>query len=385
MTARIIDGKVIAAELRARVADEVARVKREHQLTPGLAVVLVGSDPASQVYVRSKHKQTQEAGMASFEHMLPDDVAQADLLALIAKLNGDPAVHGILVQLPLPKSIHTETVINAIDPAKDVDGLHPNNAGRLAGGFAALSPCTPLGCIILTKSVHASLEGMNAIVIGRSNLVGRPLVQLLLNENATVTIAHSRSKDLPQLCARADLVYAAVGKPEMVRADWIKPGATVIDVGINRTAVGRRQDPAGRRRRLQGSGRSCRRDHAGARRRRADDGGVPAGEYAAGGVRILRCRSRGCEPRSLPVIASDASSHPRTRRGDDGLLRASRPCKSGNEGPQYQLTPPHSRSAADRTGSCPHSLRREGVRWCRGSASNLPNWRAPARSGKSCR
>jgi len=213
MTARIIDGKVIAAELRARVADEVARVKREHQLTPGLAVVLVGNDPASEVYVRSKHTQTQAAGMASFEHKLPADVAQADLLALIAKLNGDPAVHGILVQLPLPKSIHTETVINAIDPAKDVDGLHPNNAGRLAGGFAALSPCTPLGCIILTKSVHASLEGMNAIVIGRSNLVGRPLVQLLLNENATVTIAHSRSKDLPQLCARADLVYAAVGKP----------------------------------------------------------------------------------------------------------------------------------------------------------------------------
>ncbi len=213
MTARIIDGKVIAAELRARVAEEVARVKREHQLTPGLAVVLVGNDPASEVYVRSKHTQTQAAGMASFEHRLPADVAQADLLALITKLNGDPAVHGILVQLPLPKSIHTETIINAIDPAKDVDGLHPNNAGRLAGGFAALSPCTPLGCIILTRSVHASLEGMNAIVIGRSNLVGRPLVQLLLNENATVTIAHSRSKDLPQLCARADLVYAAVGKP----------------------------------------------------------------------------------------------------------------------------------------------------------------------------
>ena len=254
MTARIIDGKIIAAELRARVAEEVAKVKREHQLTPGLAVVLVGNDPASEVYVRSKHTQTQAAGMASFEHKLPADVAQADLLALIAKLNGDPAVHGILVQLPLPKSIHTETVINAIDPAKDVDGLHPNNAGRLAGGFAALSPCTPLGCIILTKSVHASLEGMNAIVIGRSNLVGRPLVQLLLNENATVTIAHSRSRDLPQLCARADLVYAAVGKPEMVRADWIKPGATVIDVGINRAAAGRRQDPAGRRCRLRGSG-----------------------------------------------------------------------------------------------------------------------------------
>ena len=234
MTARIIDGKVIAAELRALVADEVARVQREHGITPGLAVVLVGSDPASQVYVRSKHKQTQAAGMASFEHVLPADVAQGDLLALIEKLNRDSNVHGILVQLPLPKSLHTETIINAIDPAKDVDGLHPSNAGRLAGGFATLAPCTPLGCIILTKSVHASLEGMNAIVIGRSNLVGRPLVQLLLNENATVTIAHSRSRDLPRLCARADLVYAAVGKPEMVRGNWIKPGATVIDVGINR-------------------------------------------------------------------------------------------------------------------------------------------------------
>ena len=237
MTARIIDGKIIASELRARVADEVIRVKREHQITPGLAVVLVGHDPASEVYVRSKHKQTQEAGMASFEHKLPEDVAQADVLALIARLNRDPLVHGILVQLPLPKSLHTETIVNAIDPAKDVDGLHPNNAGRLAGGFAALSPCTPLGCIILTKSVHASLEGMNAIVIGRSNLVGRPLVQLLLNENATVTIAHSRSRDLAKLCARADLVYAAVGQAEMVRADWIKPEATVIDVGITRIPV----------------------------------------------------------------------------------------------------------------------------------------------------
>src|ERR1700722_17491478 len=234
MTAKIIDGKIIASELRARVAGEVARVQREHGLTPGLAVVLVGSDPASQIYVRSKHKQTEAAGMASFQHVLPEDVAQDDLLALIAKLNRDPAVHGILVQLPLPKSLHTETIINAIDPAKDVDGLHPHNAGRLAGGFAALSPCTPLGCIILTKSVHASLEGMNAIVIGRSNLVGRPLLQLLLNENATVTIAHSRSRDLAQLTAQADLVYAAVGRPEMVRGSWIKPGATVIDVGINR-------------------------------------------------------------------------------------------------------------------------------------------------------
>jgi methylenetetrahydrofolate dehydrogenase (NADP+)/methenyltetrahydrofolate cyclohydrolase len=238
MTGRVIDGKLIAAELRARVAGEVARVQRENGLTPGLAVVLVGDDPASHVYVRSKHRLTQEAGMASFEHVLPADVAQHDLLALIAQLNRDPLVHGILVQLPLPKSLDTEAVINAIDPAKDVDGLHPNNAGRLAAGFDALSPCTPLGCIILTKSVHASLQGMNAIVIGRSNLVGRPLLQLLLNENATVTIAHSRSRQLAKLCARADLVYAAVGKAEIVRGDWIKPGATVIDVGINRLPSG---------------------------------------------------------------------------------------------------------------------------------------------------
>jgi methylenetetrahydrofolate dehydrogenase (NADP+)/methenyltetrahydrofolate cyclohydrolase len=241
MTAQIIDGKRIAAELRARVAEEVTRVKRDHGLTPGLAVVLVGNDPASEVYVRSKHTQTQAAGMASFEHKLPADVSQDELLALIGKLNADPAVHGILVQLPLPKGLDTEKVIAAIDPAKDVDGLHPNNAGRLAGGLRALSPCTPLGCIILTKSVHASLEGMNAIVLGRSNLVGRPLVQLLLNENATVTIAHSRSRDLPSLCRQADLVYAAVGNAEMVRGDWIKPGATVIDVGITRipTAEGK--------------------------------------------------------------------------------------------------------------------------------------------------
>lgn len=234
MPAKIIDGKVIAADLRARVADEVGRVKRDHGLTPGLAVVLVGNDPASEVYVRNKARQTEAAGMASFEHKLPADTPQKDLLALVAKLNADPAVHGILVQLPLPKGLDTQTVINAIDPAKDVDGLHPINAGRLANGLPALTPCTPLGCIILAKTVHASLQGMNAVIIGRSNLVGRPLVQLLLNENATVTIAHSRTRDLADICKRADLVLAAVGQPEMVRGNWIKPGATVIDVGINR-------------------------------------------------------------------------------------------------------------------------------------------------------
>ena len=234
MPATIIDGKIIAADLRARVASEVARVKRDHSLTPGLAVVLVGNDPASEVYVRNKGKQTEAAGMASFEHKLPATTSQNDLLALVAKLNADPTVHGILVQLPLPAGLDTQTVINAIDPAKDVDGLHPVNAGRLANGLPALTPCTPLGCIILAKTVHASLEGMNAVVIGRSNLVGRPLVQLLLNENATVTIAHSRTRDLPAICKQADVLLAAVGKPELVKASWIKPGATVIDVGINR-------------------------------------------------------------------------------------------------------------------------------------------------------
>ena len=234
MTATVIDGKIIAADLRARVAIEVARVKREHILTPGLAVVLVGHDPASEVYVRTKAKQAEAAGMASFEHKLPADTSLNDLLLIIARLNADPAVHGILVQLPLPKGVDSQEVIVAIDPAKDVDGLNPINAGRLATGLPALTPCTPLGCVILAKTVHASLEGMNAVIIGRSNLVGRPLVQLLLNENATVTIAHSRTRDLAAICRRADLVFAAVGKPEMVKADWIKPGATVIDVGINR-------------------------------------------------------------------------------------------------------------------------------------------------------
>jgi methylenetetrahydrofolate dehydrogenase (NADP+)/methenyltetrahydrofolate cyclohydrolase len=234
MPAKIIDGKIIAADLRARVAGEVARVSRDHGLVPGLAVVLVGNDPASEVYVRNKAKQTEAAGMASFEYKLAADTPQKDLLALIAKLNADTNVHGILVQLPLPTGLDTQTVINAIDPAKDVDGLHPINAGRLATGLPALTPCTPLGCIILAKTVHDSLEGMNAVIVGRSNLVGRPLVQLLLNENATVTIAHSRTRDLADICKRADLLLAAVGKPEMIKASWIKPGATVIDVGINR-------------------------------------------------------------------------------------------------------------------------------------------------------
>lgn len=236
MTARIIDGKAIAADLRARVAAEVQRLRAEHQLEPGLAVVLVGENPASAVYVRSKAKQTQEAGMRSFDHRLPALVSENDLLALVAKLNADPAVHGILVQLPLPKQVESRKILSAIDPAKDVDGFHPVNAGRLATGLPALVPCTPLGCIVLAKTVHRSLEGMEAVIVGRSNIVGKPLIQLLLAENATVTVAHSKTRDLPEVCRRADVLFAAVGRPEMVRGDWIKPGATVVDVGINRIA-----------------------------------------------------------------------------------------------------------------------------------------------------
>jgi methylenetetrahydrofolate dehydrogenase (NADP+)/methenyltetrahydrofolate cyclohydrolase len=234
MTARIIDGKAIAAKLRAAVAAEVQRLAREHRLEPGLAVVLVGENPASAVYVRSKAKQTVEAGMRSLDHRLPEQVSESDLLALIGKLNADPAVHGILVQLPLPKQVESQKVLAAIDPMKDVDGFHPMNAGRLATGLPALTPCTPLGCIHLARTVHRSLAGMEAVVVGRSNIVGKPLIQLLLNENATVTVAHSRTRDLPAVTRRADIVFAAVGRAEMVRGDWIKPGATVIDVGINR-------------------------------------------------------------------------------------------------------------------------------------------------------
>jgi len=236
MPARIIDGKAIAGALRARVADEVARLSREHGLVPGLAVVLVGENPASAVYVRNKSKQTVEAGMRSFDHPLPETVSEADLLALVAALNADPAVHGILVQLPLPPQVDSQKVLAAIDPMKDVDGFHPVNAGRLATGLPALVPCTPLGCVHLAKTVHGSLGGMEAIVIGRSNIVGKPLIQLLLAENATVTVAHSKTRDLPAVTRRADLVFAAVGRAEMVRGGWIKPGATVIDVGINRVA-----------------------------------------------------------------------------------------------------------------------------------------------------
>jgi methylenetetrahydrofolate dehydrogenase (NADP+)/methenyltetrahydrofolate cyclohydrolase len=234
MTATIIDGKAIAASLRARVAGEVVRLKSSHGIEPGIAVVLVGDDPASNVYVRTKSKMVAEAGMRAFDHKLPAETAEPDLLALIGRLNADPAVNGILVQLPLPKQIDSQKVIAAIDPARDVDGFHPINVGRLASGLPALVPCTPLGCVLLARSVHASLAGMEAVVIGRSNIVGKPVAQLLLAENATVTIAHSKTRNLPDVCRRADLLVAAIGRPEMVRGDWIRPGATVIDVGINR-------------------------------------------------------------------------------------------------------------------------------------------------------
>jgi methylenetetrahydrofolate dehydrogenase (NADP+) / methenyltetrahydrofolate cyclohydrolase len=234
MTATVIDGKAIAAETRAQVAVEVARLARDHGVVPGLAVVLVGSNPASEVYVGSKKKMTVEAGMKSFDHHLPEQVSEAELLALIARLNADPAVNGILVQLPLPQQIDAQKVLNAIDPGKDVDGFHPLNAGRLATGLQALVPCTPLGCIILAKSVRPSLGGLDAVVVGRSNIVGKPLAALLIGESATVTVAHSKTRDLPEVCRRADLLFAAVGRAEMVKGDWIKPGATVIDVGINR-------------------------------------------------------------------------------------------------------------------------------------------------------
>jgi methylenetetrahydrofolate dehydrogenase (NADP+)/methenyltetrahydrofolate cyclohydrolase len=234
VTARIIDGKAIAADLRAAVGAQTRQITAAHGLVPGLAVVLVGDNPASKAYVGSKSRAVVEAGMRPFDHHLPVDASEETLVALVARLNADPAVHGILVQMPLPPQIDAARIIAAVDPEKDVDGFHPLNAGRLASGLPALVPCTPVGCIKLAKTVCPSLSGLDAVVIGRSNIVGKPLLQLLLAENATVTIAHSRTRDLPAQCRRADLLFAAIGRPEMVRGEWIKPGATVIDVGINR-------------------------------------------------------------------------------------------------------------------------------------------------------
>lgn len=236
MTAAVIDGKAFAASLRARVGEFAAVFEAKAGRKAGLAVVLVGEDPASQVYVRSKGKSTVEAGMNSFEHKLPADTAETDLLAVVEQLNADPAVDGILVQLPLPKHIDEQKVIAAINPDKDVDGFHVTNAGRLAVGQPGFVPCTPLGCLMLLKDKLGDLSGLDAVVIGRSNIVGKPMAQLLIAESCTVTVAHSRTKDLPEVVKRADIVVAAVGRPEMVKGDWIKPGATVIDVGINRVA-----------------------------------------------------------------------------------------------------------------------------------------------------
>ncbi|PBB30271.1 bifunctional methylenetetrahydrofolate dehydrogenase/methenyltetrahydrofolate cyclohydrolase FolD [Mesorhizobium sp. WSM3868] len=238
MSAHLIDGKAIAARLRERVAACVARLKAEQGIVPGLAVVLVGNDPASTVYVRNKGIQTIAAGMASFEHKLPAETTQAELLALIAQLNADPAVHGILVQLPLPLHIDADAVINAINPAKDVDGFHVTNVGLLATGQRSIVPCTPLGCLMLLREHFGNLVGRNAVVIGRSNIVGKPVVQLLLRESCTVTIAHSRTERLPTICRRADILIAAVGRAEMITGDFIKPGAVVIDVGINQIERG---------------------------------------------------------------------------------------------------------------------------------------------------
>lgn len=238
MTASIIDGKAFAQGLRERIATQVAAFRATIGRAPGLAVVLVGEDPASAVYVRSKHKATIAAGMESFEHKLPADTPQAELIALVDQLNADPAVDGILVQLPLPGHIDEQMVTTRIDPDKDVDGFHPVNAGRLATGLDGFVPCTPLGCLMLLKDQLGDLAGLDAVVIGRSNIVGKPMAQLLIKESCTVTVAHSRTRDLSSVVKRADIVVAAVGRPEMVKGDWIKPGATVVDVGINRTEQG---------------------------------------------------------------------------------------------------------------------------------------------------
>ena len=234
MTAQLMDGKAFAARVRGEIAVAVAQLKQAHGLTPGLAVVLVGDDPASQVYVRNKGLACREAGIASFETVLPSTTSQAELLAHVARLNADPAVHGILVQLPLPAHMDAQGVINAIDPAKDVDGFHVINAGRLAVGQDGLVPCTPLGCLLLLKATLGNLAGKHAVILGRSNIVGKPMAQLLLRESCTVTICHSRTEFLSQEIRRGDILVAAIGKPEFVKGAWIKPGATVIDVGINR-------------------------------------------------------------------------------------------------------------------------------------------------------
>ena len=289
MSAQIIDGKAFAATVRDKVAGHVAGLKSDHDITPGLAVVLVGEDPASQVYVRSKGKQTVEVGMNSFEHKLDVDTSENELLELIRNLNNDPTVHGILVQLPLPDHLNEDLVINAIAPEKDVDGFHISNVGLLGTGQKSMVPCTPLGCLMMLRDHHGSLSGLDAVVIGRSNIVGKPMAQLLLGDSCTVTIAHSRTKDLADVVGRADIVVAAVGRPEMVPGDWIKKGATVIDVGINRIDAPEKGEGKTRLggglpfRKLRRSGG---RNHASAGWCRADDDRLPAGQYGHG---LLPC------------------------------------------------------------------------------------------------
>ena len=294
---KLIDGKAFAENLRARLARQAAALKAAHGLVPGLAAVLVGNDPASEVYVRSKGKATREAGMNSFEHRLPANTDEATLLELVRRLNADPAVHGILVQLPLPKQIREAAVIDAIDPAKDVDGFHVVNAGKLATGGEGMVPCTPLGCLMLLKDRLGDLSGKRAIVLGRSNIVGKPMAQLLLRESCTVTVAHSRTRDLPAECRRAEIVVAAVGKAEMVKGDWIGEGATVIDVGINRIPAPTQENPG--KTRLVGDV-----DFAAAKPRAAGITPVPGGI----GPMTIACLlantlTAACRQRGVPVPA----------------------------------------------------------------------------------
>ena len=338
--ATIIDGKAFALSVRQTVAAKVARLKADHGITPGLAVVLVGEDPASQVYVRSKGKSTVEAGMESFEFRMDAGAGHDEVLAKVNELNADDRVNGILVQLPLPSQVDEAAIINAIDPAKDVDGFHVINTGRLSTGQDAMVPCTPLGCqMMLRDHLGKKLEGAEAVIVGRSNIVGKPMAQLLLQDNCTVTIAHSRTRDLPAVVRRADVVVAAVGRPEMVSGDWIKPGATVIDVGINRIET-RRQDAAGRRCLLRGGGQGGRRDHTGAGRRRAHDDRLPAGQHGdrrlpparrarAGGLMPMFTRpdlpARLCEP---SVAGRDAVRGHRRGRPRTAQTEASAPARS---------------------------------------------------------
>jgi methylenetetrahydrofolate dehydrogenase (NADP+) / methenyltetrahydrofolate cyclohydrolase len=314
MAAEIIDGKAFAARLRGKVAEEVERLATGHGLIPGLAVVLVGEDPASEVYVRSKGKQTVEVGMRSFEHKLAADTPEEELLTLIDRLNADDKVHGILVQLPLPKHMDAEKVIGRLDPAKDVDGFHILNVGLLGTGQKAMVPCTPLGCLMLLRDRLGSLSGLEAVVVGRSNIVGKPMAQLLLGESCTVTIAHSRTRDLPEVCRRADILVAAVGRPEMIDGDLDQAGRHGDRRG-HQPGGARRQDAAGRRRGLRLGVAGGGGDHAGAGRRRADDHRLPAGQHAD--RRLPRPRpagARGTDRLSPAARAATGSSRLRCRR-----------------------------------------------------------------------